>query len=170
LDWNWNVRIADFGHSFWVKECENPSFNCPDADFKSPSLDSRYLAPECYNSGPYLQLSDVFSFGLIVYELLTGEPAFSEDLSQNQIAFKIAVKNERPVIPAFILPSTQDLITTCWATEPGDRPTFDDIVDQLKEMNFKVIKNVNSSTIWKFVNEIEKCEKANTVTDNAIPK
>jgi hypothetical protein len=35
------------------------------------------------------------------------------------------------------------LIADCLAEEPGDRPTFDEIVDRLKEIEFKLAANVN---------------------------
>jgi serine/threonine protein kinase len=106
-------------------------------------------------------MSDVFSFGLILYELLTGQPVFSKELTRNEIMFLVAVKHKLPDIPKFVLPSARKLITDCWAEEPGDRPFFDEIVDRLKEMKFKVMPNVNSWKISEFVKEIEEWESHN---------
>jgi serine/threonine protein kinase len=108
-------------------------------------------------------MSDVFSFGLILYELLTGQTVFSKELELIETVSKVAVKHELPDIPEVILPSARELITECWAEEPGDRPCFDDIVDRLKDMKFKVIPNVNSSKLSAFVKEIERWETANPV-------
>jgi serine/threonine protein kinase len=158
LDWDWTVRIADFGHSIWSNESRHYSLIARDMEFKCPSIDPYYLAPECYQHGRHLQASDVFSFGLILYELLAGRPAFPNGLTHNQVAFKIAVENERPDIPGFVLRSGRELITECWAKEPGHRPTFDEIVDRLVSVNFKLIRNVNSSKIVQFFERIEKKE------------
>jgi hypothetical protein len=125
-----------------------------------PFFDSYYLTPECCDNS-CSQMSDVFSFGLIVYDLLTGQPIFSKELKPIQIVFMVAVKHELPDIPKFVLPSSRDLITDCWAEESGDRPSFDDIVDRLKEIKFKVMPNVNSSKISVFVTEIERWEARN---------
>jgi hypothetical protein len=71
------------------------------------------------------------------------------------------VKHALPDIPKFVLPSARELITECWAKEPGDRPSFDEIVDWLKEIKFKVMPNVNSSKLSAFVKQIEGWEARN---------
>jgi hypothetical protein len=76
--------------------------------------------------------------------------------------FKVALKRARPDIPKFVLPSARELITDCLSEEPGDRPSFDEIVDCLKEMKFRVMPNVNSSKISSFVKEIEEWESHNS--------
>jgi serine/threonine protein kinase len=42
-------------------------------------MELRYTAPECLENSPTLK-SDVFSFGLILYELVVGKPGFSPDI------------------------------------------------------------------------------------------
>jgi hypothetical protein len=73
----------------------------------------------------------------------------------------MVVNPKLPDIPKFVLPSARQLITECWAEKPGDRPSFDEIVDRLKEMKFKVMRNVNSLKISAFVKEIEEWESQN---------
>jgi hypothetical protein len=97
---------------------------------------------------------------------VTGQRVFSKELSFSKIVFDVAVKHELPDIPKFVLPSVRELITECWAEEPGDRPPFDDIVDRLKEMKFKVMQNVNSWKLSAFVKEIEGWESHNS----AVPQ
>jgi serine/threonine protein kinase len=161
LDWDWNVRIADFGQSISLNNPEIPSSSNPADPQNWPSIDSRYLAPECYGN-EYFPASDVFSFGLIVFELVTGQTAFSRELTKYQIGFKVVVKDERPEIPKFVIPAVRNLIMDCWATEPDDRPSFEEIVDQLMEMKFKIIPGVNPSKLFQFYKNIENLEVANS--------
>jgi serine/threonine protein kinase len=103
LDWDWNVRIADFGQSIVKDNPDIPLLIQPIPTASWPSVNSKYLAPECYDNR-YFLASDVFSFGLILYELLTGQSAFPNELTQQQIALRIVVNNERPEIPESVLP------------------------------------------------------------------
>jgi serine/threonine-protein kinase ULK4 len=59
LDWDWTVRIADFGCSVWIGDSDTGDQSLP--------MDSRYVPPEWYE-GEWSFASDVFSFGLILYE------------------------------------------------------------------------------------------------------
>jgi hypothetical protein len=59
------VRIADFWHSTApsaISALEHLSLACRDALLHWPSINSRYLAPECYDY-TFVQASDVFAFG-----------------------------------------------------------------------------------------------------------
>jgi hypothetical protein len=43
----------------------------------------------------------------------------------------------------------------CWTEEPNDRPSFDEIVDQLREMKMKAMPNANSWKLKLFIKDIE---------------
>jgi serine/threonine protein kinase len=156
LDWDWKVRIADFSQSIAP---DNPDIHRLTHE-GWPSIDSRYLAPECYDNH-YSSESDVFAFGLILYELLTGQPVVSKSLTKWQILHKIVINGERPEIPESVPPDAEDLITDCWARKTRDRPSFEKIVDRLEEVKFKVCPNVNSRKLSAFVKEIKEWEKQN---------
>jgi serine/threonine protein kinase len=156
LDWDWTVRIAGFGHS---ASLDAPLVISPDAPKHGLSGDSRYLAPECYD-GPCRCASDVFAFGLILFEILAGRPVFPS-LNRWQIAFTVAVEGARPEIPESVLTPARALIEDCWAADPDDRPTFEEIVDWLAEMQFRVTADVNSAKLAEFVKNIEDWEKQN---------
>jgi serine/threonine protein kinase len=75
-----------------------------------PFIDCCYLAPKCYNNR-YSLVSDVFSFGRILDELLTGQPVFSNELTAEKIRFMGAIERTLPDIQKFVLPSARDFIT-----------------------------------------------------------
>jgi serine/threonine protein kinase len=157
LDWDWNVRIANFDCStFTEKSLILPVGNANEI----PRGDAHYLAPECYDNidDP---ANDVFSFGLILYELIVGKPAFSKSATLNSIAGAIVLKNWRPDIPNSVSPETAELIQDCWAPKYRERLCFSGILDRLEEMRFKLIRRVNSSKLTAFVNKIQEWESNN---------
>jgi hypothetical protein len=54
-----------------------------------------------------------------------------------------------------------ELITDCWADDANDRPGFWEILERLKEMDFKVVPGVNSTKIAQFVENVKKREEEN---------
>jgi serine/threonine protein kinase len=157
LDWDWTVRIADFGHSTAPVARESISLARPDSDGGWRSVDSRFLAPECYDC-VFLQASDVFAFGRILFEISAARPAFPPGLDPWKIACRVAINGERPAIPDFVPPPVRALIEDCLEFEPDDRPTFGEIADRLAEMKFKVTAGVNSAKVARFVRGIEEWE------------
>jgi TPR repeat protein len=153
--WDWTVRIADFGRSAGSAA---PRLNRPHAPWQLASVDPRYLAPECYD-GTFRGASDVFAFAVLFAEILGGRPALPEALSRWQIAFAVSVDGARPEIPESAPPPARALIEDCWAADPDDRPTFEEIVDRLAEMEFKVTADVNSAKVAAFVKRIEEQEQ-----------
>jgi serine/threonine protein kinase len=74
LVWDWTVRTPGFGHS---ASPEIPPLIHPDELQYWPSVDSRYLAPGCYD-GTFRCMCDVFAFGRILFAILADPPAFPE--------------------------------------------------------------------------------------------
>ena len=94
--------------------------------FGTPS----YLAPEILKEGKYTKSIDVYSYGIILYEIFTGEVPF-----QNMKFYKITqsiVNGERPKFPTPIPKCQRDLIESCWSQDPNKRPTFSKICSELK--------------------------------------
>jgi serine/threonine protein kinase len=160
LDWDWNVRIDDFGRSQSEASREIPMFDGSSYSRLWLSLDCRYLAPERWENGCDPK-SDVYSFGLILYEILVGEPVIPTGLRQPVVLKMVLSREFRPAIPDWIAPKVKDLIGACWAQKPRDRPSFEDIIENLKEMDFKLFGGVNSSKLRDFVERVERTEQEN---------
>jgi hypothetical protein len=95
---------------------------------------------------------------LILLELVVGRSAFAENLALFQIASMLVFEDARPEIPDSVLLATRALIEACWATDPDERPTFEEIVNSLTRMQFKVTAHVNSAKVAAFVTSIEAWE------------
>jgi hypothetical protein len=118
-------------------------------------VDSRYLAPECY-SNEFSATSDVFSFGLLLYELIVGKPCFPSHWKREAILKCVTVDKWRPDIPEWIAPCVGELIADCWADDPDNRPSFVAILERLKRMQFRVFPGVNSAKLAAFVKKVKE--------------
>jgi serine/threonine protein kinase len=81
-----------------------------------------YMAPEFLEKKNYTMESDIYSFGIITYELITGTPPYHEISCDNYLALSIC-QGLRPVIPSNVPPLLTRLMTECWDAQPDKRPT-----------------------------------------------
>jgi serine/threonine protein kinase len=152
LDWDWRVRIANFGISTFTNTVIQPN--------EITHGDAHYCAPECYKNidDP---VNDVFSFGLILYELVVGQPVFPGSMTPEKVVGAVVLRDSRPSIPDSVLPDTAELIQDCWAAKHSERLCFNGILDRLEKMQFKLIPRVNSSKLTAFVKGIKEWQTNN---------
>ena len=100
-----------------------------------------FIAPETVKKLELTKSSNVYSFGITIYEI------FTNDLPP--IIFKFLFHSN---IPSPYL----NLIKSCISQDPQKRPTFDEILDQLKNNHDFIIENVNEKDFSDYVNYIEK--------------
>jgi serine/threonine protein kinase len=157
VDWDWIVRIGDLSHSLLANEYGRavPQEN---DHFGPSSTNARYSAPECFNNRPTLK-SDVFSFGIILCELLSGRPGLPLSLPGPQLMKTIAVDRARPAIPNFVDRKVRLLISDCWKQKPNKRPSFEEILERLDEMDFRITAGLDSTKVRRFVKAVKDREK-----------
>jgi NIMA (never in mitosis gene a)-related kinase len=158
IDLNWIVQIYDFNYSLFA-DASGRAFRTEMSIFRSMrTRDVRCIAPECFENCPNLR-SDVFSFGLIVSELLTGTPPFPPDLEPSRVVKRIAVDTFSPNIPYWIAPNVKTIILDCLKKNPEERPSFMDILWQLNEIGFQMTDGVDSVKVGHFVKAVKCREK-----------
>jgi serine/threonine protein kinase len=126
--------------------------------FGPSSTNARYSAPECFDNRPTLK-SDVFSFGIILCELLSGQPGLPLNLPLPQLMKMIIVDRARPSIPDFVDRRVRLLISDCWKQKPDKRPSFEEILERLDEMDFRITARVDSAKVRRFVKAVKDREK-----------
>ncbi|XP_026663859.1 uncharacterized protein LOC103715979 isoform X2 [Phoenix dactylifera] len=94
-----------------------------------------YIAPECLHGNESLvsEKIDVFSFGIVMWELLTGEEPYA-DLHHGAILGGIVSNTLRPTVPDSCDPDWRSLMEKCWSAEASERPSFAEIANRLRSM------------------------------------
>jgi len=92
-----------------------------------------WMAPEVIQSMPVSESCDTFSYGVLMWELLTSEVPF-HGLQGVQVAWAVVVKEERLTIPSSCPQQFANLLQSCWRTDPKTRPDFKEIRGILERM------------------------------------
>ncbi|XP_077220917.1 serine/threonine-protein kinase STY46-like isoform X1 [Tasmannia lanceolata] len=122
MDENEVVKVADFG----VARVQAQS-----GVMTAETGTYRWMAPEVIEHKPYDHKADVFSFGIMLWELLTGKLPY-EYLTPLQAAVGVVQKGLRPTIPKHTHPKLAELLEKCWQQDPTLRPDFSEIIEILK--------------------------------------
>ena len=90
---------------------------------------SMYMAPEIIEGNRYNGKIDVYSFGILMYEVVTNSIPYpllcSGKMSAYSFNKKVIDENYRPQFDHPINKSIQKLIESCWSKNPKERPTFE---------------------------------------------
>lgn len=117
-----------------------------------------YIPPEAYTNGENSKEGDVYAFSMIVYEMMTCEKPFS-NFEKGYFDFMEMVNNGgRPDFNVEIAERYKKLITDCWSQNPSERPTFSEIVTQLKEDESFITPSIDEERFHNYINLIENAE------------
>jgi serine/threonine-protein kinase len=119
-----------------------------------------YMAPEMYAQGDYTTAIDVYSFALILYELLVRRPVFPTKIGPYALMRQV-MGGVRPALPADMNPTVSRIIRRGWSVIPEKRPPFEQIFDLLRGMDFRIETQVVSARVSEFV----RCVSENRMED-----
>lgn len=90
-----------------------------------------WLAPEVIKHARSSKFSDVYGYGIVLWELATREEVY-QGLETTQIIAKVANESLRPPVPQDC--PWKDLMVKCWEEKPTDRLEFNEIVVELNKI------------------------------------
>mmetsp|Transcript_11299 Transcript_11299/g.15654 ORF Transcript_11299/g.15654 Transcript_11299/m.15654 type:complete len:221 (+) Transcript_11299:468-1130(+) len=125
------VKILDFGLARIVKYSDLNSNEVYQMSGQTGSL--RYMAPEVAKCLPYNQKADVYSFGIILWELNAYKKPY-DGMNKEEFYERVVEGNERPMINKKWPEELVQLMQDCWSSDMDVRPSFRVIVERLDEM------------------------------------
>ncbi|KAK9665143.1 hypothetical protein RND81_14G093200 [Saponaria officinalis] len=125
VDKNWSVKVADFG----LSRVKHETYLTTKTGKGTP----QWMAPEVLRNERSDEKSDLYSFGVILWELATQKIPW-EHLNAMQVIGAVGFMNQRLDIPEDVDPKWALLIESCWNSEPQSRPTFQELLEKLKDM------------------------------------
>ena len=102
------------------------------------------MAPEVIENKQYTLKADVYSFGIMVWEICTRRIPYEDKKNQMQISFHVTAKKMRPdksLIPIETPSGLRELMEYCWDHDPNKRPNFEQILIFLKKILSLITNN-----------------------------
>ncbi|KAG5232596.1 CTR2 protein [Salix suchowensis] len=130
VDTNWTVKVCDFG----LSRLKHNTF----LSSKSTAGTPEWMAPEVLRNEPSNEKCDVYSFGVILWELATIRMPWS-GMNPMQVVGAVGFQNRRLEIPKEVDPLVATIIWECWQTDPNLRPSFAKLTADLKPLQRLVI-------------------------------
>jgi serine/threonine protein kinase len=98
-----------------------------------------YVAPEIFKGAAFSKESDIYSLGMIMWELTTGRKPFDNAEHDINLIYEI-IDGKRPKITNDTPEWFANLMKKCWDSNPSKRPTIDEIYN-----------SVSNREIWYYI-------------------
>ncbi|KAF6983122.1 hypothetical protein CFC21_001401 [Triticum aestivum] len=130
VDDNWTVKVCDFG----LSRLKHSTF----LSSKSTAGTPEWMAPEVLRNEQSNEKCDIYSFGVILWELATLRKPW-HGMNQMQVVGAVGFQDRRLDIPKEVDPIVASIIRDCWQKDPNLRPSFIQLTSYLKTLQRLVI-------------------------------
>jgi serine/threonine protein kinase len=129
-----------------------------------------YMAPEIYKDVEYTQAVDIYSFVLILFEIIVRVPVFSPSLSA-PVLMRMVVSGERPLVPETVLPELRSIMKRGLASTQRPTAPLTTFSRPSLRIGFKTTPLIDSAQVEKFISwVIENEQSTSDMTPPAPPK
>lgn len=106
-----------------------------------------FVAPEVLRGGEFTKAADIYGFGMLMSEIISGEAPFIDRDYDLHLALDIC-KGERPQIPEYTPEPYAALMKRCWDPIPTNRPTAVDLYDEILDWSNEAFSQERED-MWK---------------------
>ncbi|CAM9241803.1 unnamed protein product [Scytosiphon promiscuus] len=132
LDGDGRAKIADFGTSRWSYHTNSTGLaTYATRSSQSTQMSIAWSAPEVLDSEGSTYQSDVYSFGIVVWEVFSRERPWANKTRPTEILTAV-LRGCRPSFPVDAPADIVDIAKACWSGEPKERKTFRAILEGMK--------------------------------------
>ncbi|RIA80097.1 kinase-like domain-containing protein, partial [Glomus cerebriforme] len=103
-----------------------------------------YIAPEVMNGKEYTFASDIYSIGMLMWEISSGQPPFSNYENDYDLVFKI-INGMRPKVVKGTPLEYKNLMVQCWNADPLKRPDINTLYDIIIKLNKSILNESNDN-------------------------
>ena len=115
-----------------------------------------YMSPEMLNEEAYDAKTDVYSYGVVLFALFTGDVP-KQKLRDRMNNVPIAFPAASPSMSAYCI----DLIKRCTSFDASQRPTFDEIADDMAAHSFALASEIDTKSVLARFRELDAIRKRN---------
>ena len=119
------VKLTDFGIAVQVGHTVGDGDTAAATSLSSVGT-FRWMAPEVARNERYSKSADVFSFAMLLFELITHQVPFA-DRAPMLAVLATSMQGQRPPIPDGTPELLRTLVHDCWQDSPAKRPTFEHV-------------------------------------------
>ena len=156
LDENMLPKICDFGISTVV---ETGSTVLTTRRIGTPA----WTAPEMFDGGGYTNKVDVYSYGMVLYEMVSGEQPF-RGMKGIEILKAVVERQERPRMPIRAPHQLKKLMQICWNANPSKRPSFETIYELFASEKAQ-FPDTDVEEVRKYKNMLNEWRSSHKLTD-----
>ncbi|KAH3767572.1 serine/threonine protein kinase [Pelomyxa schiedti] len=128
LDSKLNCKVSDFGLTL-LKNDGDGAFRAQKGGFGA----LLWTAPEVLNGESFTAASDIYSYGIVVWEVVTRQQPYN-NMDAQAALHAIMAENLRPAAPSKSPKSLLHLMRKCWEKSPSSRPTFPKILEDWPDL------------------------------------
>ncbi|PRP82797.1 hypothetical protein PROFUN_10012 [Planoprotostelium fungivorum] len=148
------AKVADFGLSREQTDSQTTS------ETKSTVGPVAWMSPEAILKQQYSTKSDVFSFGVVIWEIISEESPWA-NVKPVDVAFKVARDNQRLETPENCPDILSTVMNLCFKTLPEERPEFKKLADML---------SLESSVVKRAIKDNSQNCYETPASNNAVPQ